>query len=66
MVASNPNEVMLEQDFFQEEIPPLSHSEIGSAVARYCPLWAPLSALTVLFLGTHEQLPNGSPILGLL
>ncbi|RXH88434.1 hypothetical protein DVH24_000033 [Malus domestica] len=23
-------------------------------------------ALTVLFLGTHEQLPNGSPILGVL
>ncbi|KAI5346258.1 hypothetical protein L3X38_014137 [Prunus dulcis] len=39
---------------------------IGSAVARYCPLWGPLSALTVLFLGTHEQLLSGSPILGLL
>ncbi|CAN6697459.1 unnamed protein product [Malus baccata var. baccata] len=23
-------------------------------------------ALTVLFLGTHEQLPSGSPILGML
>ncbi|CAL2247740.1 unnamed protein product [Prunus armeniaca] len=44
----------------------LSHPGIGSAIARYCPLWAPLSALTVLFLGTHEQLPSGSPILGLL
>ncbi|KAI5312056.1 hypothetical protein L3X38_041229 [Prunus dulcis] len=40
--------------------------KIGSAVARYCPLWAPLSALTVLFLGAQEQLPSGSPILGLL
>ncbi|KAI5348838.1 hypothetical protein L3X38_001725 [Prunus dulcis] len=44
----------------------LSHPGIGSAVAQYCPLWAPLSALTVLFLRTHEQLPSGSPILGLL
>ncbi|KAI5339394.1 hypothetical protein L3X38_018666 [Prunus dulcis] len=44
----------------------VSHPGINSAVARYCPLWAPLSALTVLFLGTHEQLPSGSPILGLL
>ncbi|XP_021805769.1 putative disease resistance protein RGA4 [Prunus avium] len=44
----------------------VSHPGIGSAVARYCPLWAPLSALTVLFLGAHEQLPSGSPILGLL
>ncbi|RXI03280.1 hypothetical protein DVH24_003932 [Malus domestica] len=26
----------------------------------------PNYALTVLFLGTHEQLPNGSPILGVL
>ena len=40
--------------------------ELDSAIARYCPLWAPLSALTVLFLGAHEQLPSGSPILGLL
>ncbi|CAL8999183.1 unnamed protein product, partial [Prunus brigantina] len=44
----------------------LSHPGTGSAVARYCPLWAPLSALTVLFLGAHEQLPSGSPILELL
>ncbi|PQM38147.1 hypothetical protein Pyn_14199 [Prunus yedoensis var. nudiflora] len=26
----------------------------------------PLFALTVLFMGAHEQLPSGSPILGLL
>ncbi|CAL9016672.1 unnamed protein product, partial [Prunus brigantina] len=26
----------------------------------------PFSVLTVLFLGTHKQLPSGSPILGLL
>ncbi|CAN6556240.1 unnamed protein product [Malus baccata var. baccata] len=26
----------------------------------------PNHALTVLFLGTHEQLPSGSPILGVL
>ncbi|KAM0998632.1 hypothetical protein ACFX14_005583 [Malus domestica] len=26
----------------------------------------PDHALTVLFLGTHEQLPSGSPILGML
>ncbi|CAN6679423.1 unnamed protein product [Malus baccata var. baccata] len=26
----------------------------------------PDHALTVLFLGTHEQLPSGSPILGVL
>ncbi|CAL2270025.1 unnamed protein product [Prunus armeniaca] len=44
----------------------LSHPGIDFAVARYCLLWALLSALTVLFLGTHEQLPSGSPILGLL
>ncbi|KAI5350096.1 hypothetical protein L3X38_002987 [Prunus dulcis] len=44
----------------------MSHPGINSAVARYCPLWAPLAALTVLFLGTHKQLPSGSPILGLL
>ncbi|KAI5316872.1 hypothetical protein L3X38_036579 [Prunus dulcis] len=30
----------------------------GSAVARYCPLWASLTARTVLFLGAHEQLPR--------
>ncbi|KAI5344769.1 hypothetical protein L3X38_012646 [Prunus dulcis] len=42
------------------------HPGINSAVARYCPLWAPLSACTVLFLGAHEQLPSESPILGLL
>ncbi|CAL8136545.1 unnamed protein product [Prunus armeniaca] len=44
----------------------LSLPGIDSAVARYCPLWAPLSDLKVLFLGTHEQLPSGSLILGLL
>ncbi|KAI5328503.1 hypothetical protein L3X38_027900 [Prunus dulcis] len=44
----------------------VSHPGIGFAVARYCLLWAPLSALTVLFLGGHDQLPSGSPILGLL
>ena len=27
---------------------------------------SPDHALTVLFMGTHEQLPNGSPIMGLL
>ncbi|CAN6716178.1 unnamed protein product [Malus baccata var. baccata] len=26
----------------------------------------PDHALTVLFMGTHEQLPNGSPIMGVL
>ncbi|KAI5349205.1 hypothetical protein L3X38_002092 [Prunus dulcis] len=51
-------------DHFRAKL--LSHPRIGSAVARYCPLWAPLSARTVLFLGAHEQLPSGSPILGLL
>ncbi|CAL8994018.1 unnamed protein product [Prunus brigantina] len=44
----------------------LSHPGISFAVARYYPLWVPLSTLTVLFPGTHEQLPNGSPILELL
>ncbi|CAL2262866.1 unnamed protein product [Prunus armeniaca] len=44
----------------------LSYLEIGSAVARYCPLWGPLFALTILFLITHEQLLSGSPFLGLL
>ncbi|CAL2262913.1 unnamed protein product [Prunus armeniaca] len=44
----------------------LSYPGIGFAVTRYCPLWPPLFAFTVLFLGTHEQLPNRSPILGLL
>ena len=28
---------------------------LDSAVARYCPLWAPGQALTVLFLGTHTR-----------
>ena len=37
----------------------------STTVARYCPLWA-YHFLTVLFLGTHEQLPSGSPIMGLL
>ncbi|RXI09367.1 hypothetical protein DVH24_033984 [Malus domestica] len=37
----------------------------STSVARYCLLWA-YHSLTVLFLGTHEQLPNGSPILGVL
>ncbi|CAN6718518.1 unnamed protein product [Malus baccata var. baccata] len=37
----------------------------STTVARYCPLWA-YHSLTVLFLGTHEQLPSGSPILGVL
>ncbi|RXH82638.1 hypothetical protein DVH24_002410 [Malus domestica] len=36
-----------------------------TTVARYCLLWA-YHSLTVLFLGTHEQLPSGSPILGML
>ncbi|CAL8990812.1 unnamed protein product, partial [Prunus brigantina] len=44
----------------------LSHPGIDFVVSRYCPLWAPLSTLTVLFRGTHDQLPSGSPILGLL
>ncbi|KAH0988050.1 hypothetical protein GBA52_015227 [Prunus armeniaca] len=44
----------------------MSYPGIGSVVARYYLPWAPLFALTVLFLGTHEQLPNRSPILGLL
>ncbi|KAI5332504.1 hypothetical protein L3X38_022633 [Prunus dulcis] len=34
-------------------------SRIGSAVALYCQLRAPLFDLTVLFLGTHEQLSSG-------
>ncbi|RXH99587.1 hypothetical protein DVH24_021389 [Malus domestica] len=37
----------------------------STTVARYCPFWA-YHSLTVLFLGTHEQLSNGSPILGML
>ncbi|RXI01059.1 hypothetical protein DVH24_001293 [Malus domestica] len=37
----------------------------STTVARYCPLWT-YHSLTVLFLGTHEQLPSGSPILGVL
>ncbi|CAN6580651.1 unnamed protein product [Malus baccata var. baccata] len=37
----------------------------STTIARYCPLWA-YHSLTVLFLGTHEQLPSGSPILGVL
>ncbi|CAN6686030.1 unnamed protein product [Malus baccata var. baccata] len=37
----------------------------STTVARYCPLWA-YHSLTVLFLGTHEQLPSGSPIMGVL
>ncbi|KAI5335930.1 hypothetical protein L3X38_026064 [Prunus dulcis] len=36
----------------------MSHPGTGSAVARYCPLWASLTARTVLFLGAHEQLPR--------
>ncbi|KAI5332366.1 hypothetical protein L3X38_022495 [Prunus dulcis] len=36
----------------------LSHPGTGSAVPRYCPLWASLTARTVLFLGAHEQLPR--------
>ncbi|CAN6541363.1 unnamed protein product [Malus baccata var. baccata] len=35
----------------------------STTVTRYCPFWA-YHSLTVLFLGTHEQLPSGSPILG--
>ncbi|RXH88842.1 hypothetical protein DVH24_000441 [Malus domestica] len=40
----------------------------STTVARYCLLWAYHSyhSLTVLFLGTHEQLPSRSPILGVL
>ncbi|RXH89366.1 hypothetical protein DVH24_031723 [Malus domestica] len=37
----------------------------STTVARYYPLWA-YHSLTVLFLGTHEQLPSASPILGVL
>ncbi|RXI03811.1 hypothetical protein DVH24_038085 [Malus domestica] len=51
----------------------MSHPGLGwttsqarsTTVARYCLLWA-YHALTILFLGTHEQLPKGSPILGVL
>ncbi|RXH75464.1 hypothetical protein DVH24_030185 [Malus domestica] len=35
----------------------------STTIARYCPFWA-YHSLTVLFLGTHEQLPSGSPIMG--
>ncbi|CAN6695324.1 unnamed protein product [Malus baccata var. baccata] len=37
----------------------------STTVTRYCSLWA-YHSLTVLFLGTHEQLPSRSPILGVL
>ncbi|RXI03730.1 hypothetical protein DVH24_038004 [Malus domestica] len=37
----------------------------STTVTRYCPLWA-YHSLTILFLGTHEQLPSGSPILRVL
>ncbi|RXH94360.1 hypothetical protein DVH24_024044 [Malus domestica] len=37
----------------------------STTIARYCPLWA-YHSLMVLFLGTHEQLPSGLPILGVL
>ncbi|RXH85654.1 hypothetical protein DVH24_009475 [Malus domestica] len=37
----------------------------STTIAQYCPLWA-YHSLTVLFLGTHEQFPNGSPILGVV
>ncbi|CAL2276236.1 unnamed protein product [Prunus armeniaca] len=63
-MGCRPNDcvMMLKPVLFND----MSHPGIGSAVARYCPLWAPFSALTVLFLRTHEQLPSGSPILRLL
>ena len=32
----------------------LSHPSLGSAVARYCSLWA-YHSLTILFLGTHTR-----------
>ncbi|KAI5354496.1 hypothetical protein L3X38_007391 [Prunus dulcis] len=38
----------------------LSHFGIGSIIARYCPFWAPLSALTVLFLGITSNFPVNS------
>ncbi|RXI03168.1 hypothetical protein DVH24_003820 [Malus domestica] len=37
----------------------------STTVGRYSPLWA-YHSLTVLFLGTHEQFPSGSPIMGVL
>ncbi|RXH82581.1 hypothetical protein DVH24_036922 [Malus domestica] len=37
----------------------------STIVARYCPLWA-YHSLIVLFLGIHEQLLSGSPILEVL
>ncbi|CAL2271229.1 unnamed protein product [Prunus armeniaca] len=42
-----------------EKVKMIKEKLIGFAVAQYCLLWAPLSALTVLFLGAHEQLPSG-------
>ncbi|CAN6699177.1 unnamed protein product [Malus baccata var. baccata] len=37
----------------------------STTVAQYCPFWA-YHSLTILFSGTHEQLPSGSSILGVL
>ncbi|CAL8168606.1 unnamed protein product [Prunus armeniaca] len=42
-----------------EKVKMIKEKLIGFAVAQYCLLWAPLSALTVLSLGAHEQLPSG-------
>ena len=46
---------------------PPPHPGLDSAVARYCPLWAPTTPSRFCFWElTRAELPRGSPILGML
>ncbi|CAN6699474.1 unnamed protein product [Malus baccata var. baccata] len=42
------------------------HPRLDSAVARYCPLWAPATPSQFCFWELTRELPNKSPILGML
>ncbi|RXH69141.1 hypothetical protein DVH24_031474 [Malus domestica] len=44
---------------------PLPHSRLDSAVARYCPLWASTTTSQFCFRELTQELPSGSPIMGL-
>ncbi|RXI05939.1 hypothetical protein DVH24_017981 [Malus domestica] len=42
------------------------HPRLDSVVARYCPLWAPATPSQFCFWELTQELPNRSPILGML
>ncbi|CAL8156104.1 unnamed protein product [Prunus armeniaca] len=59
--ATSRHSLAMMKLLYVKKPPVVSHPGIGFAVARFLFTLGPLSALTVLFLGTHEHFSVGHP-----